>query len=376
MNTNGSPGPGPAAGPLRTAAALRLLALLLFLYTFLVSIGMLGKSFKLMSGGLVDSLIQSADSPVFGLFVGILATTLVQSSSTTTSLVVALVGGGTMSVSTAIPVIMGANIGTSVTNTLVSLGHIRRGRDFYRAFSASTVHDSFNMLAVAILFPIQVATNFIGIVASEMASLFERAGGLSFISPVKLATEPTVNAAVALLGDQPWSLVILALIVMFGSIHFLVMTLRGVVLDRIESLFDQVIFRNAALAMLFGLGITVLVQSSSVTTSLVVPLAGAGILSLRQIFPYTLGANVGTTVTAMLASLAVGEAAAVTTAFAHLVFNLAGILTIWPIPPIREIPMRMARWLARASVRNRWFPLVYIVGGFYLLPLLIIILLR
>jgi len=119
-----------------------------------------------------------------------------------------------------------------------------------------------------------------------------------------------------------------------------------------------------------------LVQSSSITTSLAVPLAGAGILTLVQIFPYTLGANVGTTITAMLAALTVGEISAVTVAFAHLVFNLCGILVLWPIPAIRAIPIRMARWFANLAVRWRWLALVYILLMFYAIPLAAIALLR
>ena len=97
----------------------RVLTLLLLLYGFLVSIGMLGKAFKMFSGGFVGGLIESASNPLLGLFVGVFATTLVQSSSTTTSLVVALVGSGSMPIDTAIPIVMGANIGTSVTNTCI-----------------------------------------------------------------------------------------------------------------------------------------------------------------------------------------------------------------------------------------------------------------
>jgi sodium-dependent phosphate cotransporter len=119
-----------------------------------------------------------------------------------------------------------------------------------------------------------------------------------------------------------------------------------------------------------------LVQSSSITTSLVIPLAGAGILSLTQIFPFTLGANVGTTITAMLAALAVGEISAVTVAFAHLLFNLIGIALIWPIPAVRRIPVRMATWLAGIAGDNRWFAVVYILVLFYALPLAFIMLLR
>ncbi len=359
-----------------TGTLPRLLGLALLLYAFLVSIGMLGASFKLFGGGAVDGLIESAKSPLVGLFVGILATTLAQSSSTTTSIVVAMVGSGAMPVSTAIPVVMGANIGTSVTNTLVSLGHLTRGREFYRAFSASTVHDFFNIMAVIVLFPLQVTTNVLGIVSEFLARTFQEVGGLKFTSPLKMITKPAINLAVELLGDLPWILLLCSLAVMFLSLRYLVVMLRGLVMTRVESFFDLVIFKNAGRAMLFGLAITVLVQSSSITTSVVIPLAGADILSLPQIFPYTLGANVGTTVTAMLAALAVGEISAVTVAFAHLTFNVLGISAIWPIRTVRRIPMDLARRLARIAQQNRWVPIVYVVFSFYLVPFLVILMLR
>jgi len=355
---------------------VRVSGLAVFLYGFLVSIGLLGKAFKMFSGGFVGDLIQSASNPFVGLFVGVLATTLVQSSSTTTSLVVAMVGSGTMSINTAIPVVMGANIGTSVTNTLVSLGHISRGQEFRRAFAASTVHDFFNILAVAVLFPLQVTTNFIGRAAAFLAQAFQDVGGLSFASPLKTITEPAVRWISHLNEGHPWLLLVVALVLMFGSLRYLVVIMKSLVLGRIESFFDEMLFKNAGRAFLFGLAITVLVQSSSITTSLAVPLAGAGILTLVQIFPYTLGANVGTTITAMLAALTVGEISAVTVAFAHLVFNLCGILVLWPIPAIRTIPIRMARWFADLAVRWRWLALAYILLMFYALPLAAIAILR
>jgi len=193
------------------STGLRILGLALFLYGFLVSIGLLGKAFKMFSGGFVGDIIQSASNPLVGLFVGILATTLVQSSSTTTSLVVAMVGSGTMSIDTAIPVVMGANIGTSVTNTLVSLGHISHGQEFRRAFAASTVHDFFNLLAVVVLFPLQVATNFLGHAAAGLAQAFQDVGGLSFASPLKTITEPVVVHISRLNEGHPWLLLMLAL---------------------------------------------------------------------------------------------------------------------------------------------------------------------
>ena len=359
-----------------TGTGARVLTLLLLLYGFLVSIGMLGKAFKMFSGGFVGGLIESASNPLLGLFVGVLATTLVQSSSTTTSLVVALVGSGSMPIDTAIPIVMGANIGTSVTNTLVSLGHVTRGQEFARAFAASTVHDFFNIFAVIVIFPLQMATNFLGTLSSQMAVLFAEVGGLTFASPLKLLTGPAVKAAAILLDGHPWLLLVSALVIMFASLRYLVVALKAIVLGRVEAFFDQTLFANAGRAMLFGLLITVLVQSSSITTSLAVPLAGAGILTLIQIFPYTLGANIGTTITAMLAALAVGEISAVTVAFAHLLFNVCGIALIWPIPAIRRIPLRLAGGFAAVAANHRWIAIAYILVCFYAVPFAAIFVLR
>jgi sodium-dependent phosphate cotransporter len=377
MSDSDSPPPvSKATEPIWKSKLARVFALMLLLYAFLVSIGMLGKAFKMFSGGFVGGLIESASNPLLGLFVGILATTLVQSSSTTTSLVVALVGSGSMPIDTAIPIVMGANIGTSVTNTLVSLGHIGRGREFERAFAASTVHDYFNILAVIVLFPLQMATNFLGIFSSQMAALFAEVGGLTFASPLKLLTGPAVKAAATLFDGHPWMLLLSALVIMFASLRYLVVVLKSIVLGRVEAFFDQTLFANAGRAMLFGLLITVLVQSSSITTSLAVPLAGAGILTLMQIFPYTLGANIGTTITAMLAALAVGEISAVTVAFAHLLFNVCGIALIWPLPAIRRIPLRVAGGFAAVAANHRWIAIAYILVCFYAVPFAAIFILR
>jgi sodium-dependent phosphate cotransporter len=95
---------------------------------------------------------------------------------------------------------------------------------------------------------------------------------------------------------------------------------------------------------------TASVQSSSATTSLLVPLAGTGVLSLRQIFPYTLGANIGTTITAILASLSTGSPAAVTVALAHLSFNILGIAIFYPL---RALPIWLAKHAGRIASRSK-----------------------
>ena len=342
------------------------------LYMFLVSIGLMEHAFRLFGRGFAEEMIRTTSSPLVGLCVGVLATSLVQSSSLTTSLAVGMVAGGVLTVGTAIPIIMGANIGTSVTNILVSLGHIRHKEEFRRAFAASTVHDFFNVISVAVLFPLQWGTNVLGAAAQGMSDAFQHVGGVTFTSPVKVVVKPAVTAIGDLIGNHPVLVLLLAGLLLFLSLKYLTALIRGLVIVKLEAFFDRHIFKTALRAMLFGLALTVLVQSSSITTSLVVPLAGAGILTLRQIFPYTLGANVGTTITAVLASLVSGSPAPVTVAFTHLLFNVFGIAIIWPVKYVRDVPIRLAQGLAELSVRNRTVPFVFVVVTFFVVPAVVI----
>jgi len=367
--------------------ALKTVGVLAALYLFLVSIGMIGTAFKGLGRELAETLISTSAGPVLGLVIGILATSLIQSSSTTTSLVVGMVAAGTfgstphLAVAAAVPIVMGANIGTSITNTIVSLGHVVHRQEFERAFSASIVHDFFNIFAVLLLFPLEVFTGAISKSAISLTNLFLGAEAITFHSPVKAATAPVVELIAAFISKQTivnpnWILIPIAVGLLFLSLRSLTRLIRSLVMHKLEAFFDTHIFKTWIRAMFFGVLITVLVQSSSITTSLVIPLAGAGILRLEQIFPYTLGSNIGTTFTALLASLATGAHAPLSVAFSHLLFNIFGIAIVWTIPAIRRLPIRLARWFSRLTVRNRIFPLVYVAVMFFLIPITLILILR
>ena len=366
---------------------IKIAAIFAILYLFLLSIGMIGAGFKGLGRGFAEELMSGDAAPLVGLFIGILATSLIQSSSTTTSLVVGMVAAGTfgedpfVAVAAAIPYIMGANIGTSVTNTIVALGHIVNKNEFKRAFSASVVHDFFNVFSVIILFPLQYYFGIISKTANWMASLFMGAGTFTFKSPIKMITKPAVTAIKDFFKMQDlinynWLLIIVALILLFISLRYLTVLIRSLVMEKLEAFFDSHIFKTWIRALFFGVFITIMVQSSSITTSLVIPLAGAGILQLKQIFPYTLGTNIGTTITALLASLVSGTHAPLAVAFGHLAFNIFGITLIWPIEKVRNIPIRMAEWFSVLAVQNRIIPIVYILVIFFLIPLSLIFIVR
>lgn len=324
-----------------------------------------------------STFIKATSSRFISLFIGVFATVLFQSSSTTTSLIVGMAGGGLIGLSSAIPMVMGANIGTTVTNTLVSLGHIRRKEEFRRAFASSTVHDFFNMLAVLIFFPLEMMFGFLEKSAIFLGNIFfTEINEKPFESPIKQAVSWAVNhlkGFVHNIIDSDWILLFVSVIITLIMLFSIVKLLRSMVLEKVEKFFDKYIFKTAIRALIFGFILTVLVQSSSITTSTIVPLAGAGVLTLRQIFPFTLGANIGTTVTSLMAALVLNPIAMVV-AFSHLLFNIVGIIAIYPIKQIREIPLYCAETLADLSLKNRLIPLLYLAIVFVLIPLIIIIL--
>ncbi len=345
----------------------------LFLYLFILSIQWMGDGFKMFGAGFAEGLIRTTSTPLVGLFIGLLATSVAQSSSLTTSITVGLVASGMLTLHNAIPIIMGANIGTTVTNILVSLGHINRRDEFERAFGASTVHDFFNVLTVILLFPLEYYTGYLEKTALRLGGLFDGLGGLDYANPLKATTEPVAQWLSALAGHNGWVIVVLSLLLLFLALAQMVKYMKRLIMDRAEVLFGQVIFRTPLQGALFGLLLTSLVQSSSVTTSLVIPLAGAGMLKVEQIFPYTLGANIGTTVTALLAALALGETAGVCVALTHSLFNLTGTLIFWWLP---FIPIGLAKNLAHFAARQRVYAILYIILAFFALPLGLIYLLR
>lgn len=343
------------------------------LYIFLFSIDLMGVSMKLFGKGFANTLIETASNPFVALFIGILATGLTQSSSTTTSLTVAMVASGALSIQTAIPIIMGANIGTSVTNTLVSLGHITRKIEFKKAFAGATVHDFFNLCSVIVLFPLEITFHIIEKSAIWLSHMLFGVEGIAFKSPLKMVVEPAVLVVKNLLHDYPIIMLMIALVLLFMSLLLLVKLLRRIVLSKAENIIDKYIFNNPFRAYMFGVILTVLVQSSSVTTSLVIPLVGAGILTLNKIYPYTLGANLGTTVTAMLASLVTENIAAVIVAFSHLIFNIFGTLIFYPL---KKIPITMAKKLSSIAANEKKYAIIFILTVYYIIPLLIIFIFR
>ena len=402
---------------------------LFFLYFFLFGLELLGSGAKVMSGCAAGSLFGDDTNPVAGLMVGILSTVLLQSSSTTTSIIVSLVGAGSVSVRQGIYMVMGANIGTSVTNTIVAMGQMGDGDQLERAFAGATVHDMFNFMTVAIFFPLEIISGYLFWLTSACVKNFETKDGEKWEGPIKKIVaplgdlmiiankkvpdgvaqgedcnsfypinctnpdDPTYSTCdqVGLIGcnkDGDWCPVFfqatatrgddqmsgfvcffLGLVILFFCLYGLVKVLQRMLLGMSTRIIYKATNINGYLAILIGMLITILVQSSSITTSTFTPIVGMGIIRLEQMYPITLGANIGTTITALLAAL-LSDSEAMQVALAHLFFNISGILVWYPIPFLRQVPLHAARQLGRATRIWKGFPIAYILVMFILMPLL------
>lgn len=371
--------PAPAR---RVHGLLRLIVFFGAIYVFLAAINLFGSAAELVGKESAARLLTGLKNPFAGLAVGILATVLVQSSSLTTSLIVGLVGARQLELAYAVPMVMGANIGTSITNTLVSLGHVTRSAAFRRAFAGATVHDFFNFLSVLILFPLELISRWLFDIGFLQYCAGELVGpltgkGAKLDSPAKAAVKWLsggiksffVDACGLQGGTLAAVLFVISLVMVVAALILITKNMRVLMADHIEAWLNRVLRRSGLLGLAIGVVITALVQSSSITTSLLVPMFGAGVLTLEAGFPIMVGANIGTTITALLAATVAGKEG-LTIALVHLLFNVSGTLILFAFKPVRRLPIFLSERLALLAVRNRAWVVVYIIGVFFLLPIL------
>ncbi len=341
---------------------------------FLISIDMIGYSFQLLSGGTARSMLSVTANPFISLFIGLLVTAIIQSSSTTTSMVVALVGTGTLSLHHAIPIVMGANIGTTITSTLVSLGYITSKREFRKAISAGSIHDFYNIILTIILFPLEYNYRLLSSLSSKIAY---------WVSPPFLSDTQGVQHNVGILPFNPirdflagmidnnWVLLFLSFFILFAAIKILSKIIYSSLIGKSRDNLKKYVFKSPFSAFGWGALTTAAVQSSSLTTPLIVPLVATSKISLHNAFSYVIGANIGTTVTALIAAFFNSEAA-VSIAVVHFLFNLTGVILFMLFPLFRNIPVRFALWFGLLTMRNRLYGFLYIVITFFILPFILI----
>ena len=359
---------------------IRLWGLILFfVYLLLVGVGTIGDGFKWISGGAEGAakIFSFASNPIVGVILGTLATALVQSSSTVTSVIVGLVAGG-VPVEIAVPMIMGANMGTTITNTIVSLGNLGERRMFNKSFQAATVHDFFNLYSIFIFLPIEAVFHPLEKLGGMMSNWFVGGGSASVgsLNFVGAATKPVSKAVVGALEFLPTVVgallaITIGITFVIGAVLYLGKLLRSAMTGKAMEIVHGAIGAGPLRGVATGTVVTVLVQSSSTTTSLVVPMAGAGVLTTRQVFPFTMGANIGTCITALLAATAVtgaNQVFALQIALVHLLYNVLGVLVFLYTPWLKDLPVRSAEWLGNKTEEHRGWAFGYIGSIFFVLP--------
>lgn len=342
-----------------------LLALLIFLFALdlmISSLQQLGKT-------AAETILLATSNPFTALFIGLLITAIIQSSSATTSMVVALVASGSLTFNSAIPIIMGANIGTTITSTIVSLGFIARKKEFTRAVSAGTYHDFFNILTVVILFPFEYYYGFLSGLAHQIATTF-------FHEPVQpLHTDfsllghgftPVIHFLVTSIPSG-FILSLLSFGLLFGSILFFRKVLSDLLGIGSQDSFQKFFFQNRLKSFGWGLITTATIRSSTITTSLVVPLVAKKVIKLENAVPFILGANIGTTITAFIAA-AFNSNSAISIAIAHFLFNFFGVLLFLFVPYVKEIPLKLAIGLGQLTRKYRLAGFLYLLVIFFFIP--------
>jgi sodium-dependent phosphate cotransporter len=344
-----------------------ILAFLLFLF----ALDLMTSSLQHLKRNVSETILLATSNPFTGLFIGLVITAMLQSSSTTTSLVVALVASGALTLESAIPIIMGANIGTTITAAIVSLGFISKKKEFRRAVAAGTYHYFFNLLTAIILFPLEYYYGFLSAISRWITRALFTPGDVQVdqVDTHSWSGFSVVTNWLIELVNSPFILVVLAILLLFASILIFRRLISDLLKAKSPEVFSRFFFKSPFKSFSWGLLTTAAIRSSSITTSVVVPIVANKIVNLKQAAPFIMGANVGTTITAFIAAiLQTNTSAAISIAIVHFLFNLIGVLLFMPIPVLRKLPIELSERLGKLTLKYRLAGFVYLLVAFFFLP--------
>lgn len=361
----------------------RLLLFVFLVYLFLVAVKLFGTAatvYTSYNSSVLETLASQLKNPFTGLCLGIILTALMQSSSATTSLAVAMVASGVIELEGAIPIAIGSNIGSALTCSIASLMHIGgERRTFSKAFSVSLVQEIFNIITAFICFTLEICFGFLSKTSRFLASLvpMTAAGSSTGSNPLSSAISAPANGIrdFCLQGMSPTFtaalMAICGLIILIISLIYITKNMKVIMADKVEVLLNRVLSKNGYIGLLAGVIVTMTIQSSGITTSLLVPLVVAGTLSIKTIYPIILGSNIGTTITAILAAMAflgspTGQLG-LALALAHSLFNITGVLLFYPIPQMR-VPVFLTKRLSVILTSNRFYVVCWITMLYFVLP--------
>lgn len=341
---------------------------------FLAAINMMSVAFSKFGAETAQSVLDATSNPFIGLFIGLLMTAIIQSSSTSTTMTVAAVASGSITFEHALPIIMGANIGTTLTSTIVALSYITKKEEFERAIAAGTVHDIYNIICVVLLFPLEYYFDVLSATSKFITDIFYFSSGVDSAGKIGgmsvLVFEP-FSLAILDFSGSAFVLLALSFALILGCIKLLSNFLYNNIATNIEAHVDEYILPNRFKSFTIGMVVTAIVQSSSLTTSLVVPIVATGKIGVKRAFQFIMGANVGTTITALIAAAFRSEAA-VSIAVAHLVFNVIGCIIFLPSLRFQSLIVYLAERLGSLTAKYRIVGFIYIIVVFFMIPFALI----
>ncbi|MGD2142453.1 MAG: hypothetical protein PVH79_03110 [Candidatus Bathyarchaeota archaeon] len=386
--------------PILSNNKVRLLLTIIFgVFLFISSLEGVKSGFKLIFAewqkGILG-MITASTAPMTGLAIGILSTALVQSSSAVVAATMVSMSGmvaeGLPMVAAmrfGVPMVLGANIGTTVTNTIVVFG-VRRGmtvEEFGDTIPGVIVDDVYEALTIALFFVLEMTTAFISNLTLAIGQFLSETLNLEDALEVFDKTiidiiikEPIVNPVKGLVTNLLGSKIGGLLLFVFW---FLVIIFSmGLITRGLENLIKtdwenkvKAAFESPVRGFFTGFSITWLVGSSSIGSSLMVPFLATKVVDLKRAYPYLCGSNMATTVDlSQIYGYLAGGLVGVMLGSAHVMLNIMA-LVLWLVSPLRFVPVRVAEMIGRKIQQNKNAGvalLVWVIILFFLLPLTII----
>ncbi|MEJ6013127.1 Na/Pi symporter [Corynebacterium sp. H127] len=359
------------------------------IFALIIAINLVTDGVQALGISVMSDLVARATNPLLAVLIGVLSTFIVQSSTIVTTVTVAAVGSGLVPLDLAVMLIMGANLGTCFTAQLVSFGLFRRKQNFTPAIAAAMTHWWFNFFSIFAFFFIELLFHPLtrvsawltdallgspdapipttGLVAQVVRPIVRAIGVEGLIG--RLATPALAATACILLGILAITLAVQLTTILFSDI---MAASSRIMLENSARRENNVIsIKN----FLVGLGLTLMTHSSSATVCSVVPIAGTRSISLRSAFSIILGANLGTTLTAVLSVFALSgdfSAVAMQAALIHVLFNATGVATVFLVRPVGSAIISLSEFSAAQSAKAPALALLAIIASYTLVPALFI----
>jgi len=413
----------------RSLFILHILSFFTILYFFFAGIVLLASSVQILGGCYGARLLaENFDNPISNVMAGVIATSIFQSSTATNILIGSLAGSG-LTVQQCIYMAMGANVGNTMTNSIFALVHFKSRTALELAIAGATINDIFYLLTIAIMLPLEMASKMLYRISAAVTSSYDDAG-YRWKGLIEMIVEPLTNKIIiankgiteAIISKKIGSCeerypvfcedsnetfdscitgliscdestghcpiffsgeatqksdqikgaitLAIALLVITSCLYGMMFLIYRMLVETPVGIIARCSSFNTYVLMIYGCAFGLLLGNSSATESMLTPFVGMGIIELDQMFPWSLGSNVGSSLTTILLALSTGKEAFVQVALANFMFNVMGIIFWFAIPFMRTFPLHGALILGILANAWRVFPLIYVCIMFFGIPLM------